>query len=457
MSLPSWSYRYYFYSRDAVKIFLLLPLNGIFSLILWLWWRISGVQTTIDRNRDDPGCYDHSAQLLKCWGSVRVISPFPRRLHFLLTHESFCHPSYVLKYDVTLLDITEKEAIFVETDRRYVPVTKSKYVGMALGQLQTITTRLVILPRRSFMKLADGLLQKGLPRVCFIHNHSRCGSTLLCRLLEQTGQVMCLCEPEALSSVFLEITKVVDRDARERMLHAVVAMLIKPTVNESRQAPSVYVIKPRGNLADRLDIFLEVFPKCVHYFLYRNPICSSKSTYRVMSLSLMLQILKNLFDLGSNSISQKLALAFGPTSRYNLSKTLARNLIEFTFLRTLESFLLYKDCVEQGMQVTGICYGDLCEHPKIVLSHIFQTCNLPLSLLSNAKRAMHTDAQSDSFLSRFWIARASGRAPDFSAEFMRSAEAICKEHGLDVTERWSSMRLPGSIECQETKTESDCR
>ncbi len=446
MSLVRVMYRIYLYSVQALVICLCIPMNAIFALMLKMWWHITGIQATIARNAQDPTFYGSSAQILKCWAKIKISPlPFLGRLHFVLTHERFCHPSYVLGNDVTLADLNDKEAIFVEKERHCSPATNSSFVLLALGQLAT-TKRVIIVPMPSFMKLADEVLQKGLPKVIFVHNHARCGSTMLCSMFEHTQRVICLCEPGALASGFKMAASATDIEERNQILQAVVAILTKPTKTDHGERPLAYVIKPRLYLAERMNIFCEVFPSCVHLFLYRNPVLSCRSNYRMMSSALLLQILKTVGDIGVLSVVERTRRAATGITRDSLSCDLVpKNCLEFAMILTIERFLVYKKCVGEGKDITGLCYDDLCKHPDFMLERIFHLCDLPQSLVQKAKRAMEKDAQIDSPLGRRQLARVSGPAPDFSQEFLRSMEKECKQRGLEMTRGWASLRLPGSI------------
>ncbi len=445
MSLDRIMYRAYIYSIDALKIFVLLPMNAIFSFVVRLWWRVSGIQALIERNYLDPSCYAHSAQILQCWGKIRISTmPSLGRRNFILTHHGFCHPSCVLRDDVTLMDVNDREAIFVERDHKSEPATRSSYVALAWGQITT-AKRVVILPKSSFLKLADELLEKGLPRVVFMHNHARCGSTMLCNMFEHTDRVLCVCEPEALTAAFKITSNDTDTEGRTRMLHAVVAMLTKPIRGERGEKPLAYVIKPRVFLAERMDVLQQAFPTCVHLFLYRNPVLSCRSLYRMMFSGLVLYLTMAVIDHGSRTVKEKLTQASGPAKFCLSNKLTSHSFLEYSFLRTLDRFLIYIGCVAEGMEITGLCYDDLCKHPDFMLKRIFQLCNLPQSLVQKAQRAMEHDAQVDSSVGRQQLARVSGPAPEFSQEFLESMVKICKDHDLDVTGGWASLRLPGSI------------
>ena len=101
--------------------------------------------------------------------------------NYLYLHESYHHPSYVLKNDnVVLKGINEKNAIFCVSEKEVCTLDTT------IGPFAYINTfiaakKLIILPIQHFHRLAEetGNPFKNGSTVVMIHMTARCGSTLL--------------------------------------------------------------------------------------------------------------------------------------------------------------------------------------------------------------------------------------------------------------------------------------
>ena len=78
------------------------------------WW-LDGTSQTIQKNRDSEN-YAQSAQVFRVWAKRNLDSfLLPNDLsYFMLSHQGFVHPEYVLREEVSLYMVNQNEAVFVE-------------------------------------------------------------------------------------------------------------------------------------------------------------------------------------------------------------------------------------------------------------------------------------------------------------------------------------------------------
>ena len=121
--------------------------------------------------------------------------------NFITTHHSFENPRYVLKKNVTLYYVTRTQAVFVETDPKIDAPHSDNGAFIRVAQFLN-ARRIITMPIASFHRLADSV---GDPRgrIIFLSSTSRCGSTLLSQVFEETDRVLSFSEPDALNAIGL--------------------------------------------------------------------------------------------------------------------------------------------------------------------------------------------------------------------------------------------------------------
>ncbi len=214
-------------------------------------------------------CCNKSAHKLHIWGKHYLDIETPVRLrNFISTHEEFVDPEYVLKDGVTLLIVTATTAIFVEFDRKKRQPYCPDYGHFMGGQFDT-AAKVIVLPLTSFVQLAEKM-SPGPANLLFVHNHGRCGSTLLLNMFWHTGRVVTLAEPRALESVCLLSGQAWPKDESRKMIRCVIRMLTKP-YGGLELPTAAYVIKPSLAGFAFADIFEQMYPESKSLFLYRDP------------------------------------------------------------------------------------------------------------------------------------------------------------------------------------------
>ena len=183
---------YWYYSlRNYDQIFWFGFLR-IVKFVLWILDRISFVVhgTSIlngtQHEREQSKSYENSAHVVKVLGRGTIcLSENHNEDNFLYLHESYQHPSYILKHDnIVLKGVNHDHAIFVVTAKDVCALDTS------IGPFAYINTfiaaeKLIFLSLEHFHRLAEEAgspFKNGLD-VIMIHNTGRCGSTLLGKIV----------------------------------------------------------------------------------------------------------------------------------------------------------------------------------------------------------------------------------------------------------------------------------
>ena len=175
-SLRKWDPIFWFGFLKILKL-ILAVLDKIFALILG--------KSILEGSKEELKLskrYEKSAHLVKLLarGTINLIDNHDKS-NFLYVHESYQHPSYILKHDnIVLKGLDNKYAIFCVSDPLVCTLDTS------IGPFAFINTfvaaqKLIFLPLEHFHRLAEETgspFRNGLD-VVMIHMTARCGSTLL--------------------------------------------------------------------------------------------------------------------------------------------------------------------------------------------------------------------------------------------------------------------------------------
>ncbi len=430
------------------KLLLFKFFNFIFCAVRKLFWIYNGTEAKLSAAKEN---YANSAQKLHIWYEYHIDLLAPVSLsNFLLTHEEFLNPEYVLKDEVTLLQITESEAIFIEADKNKPPPFSARYGFFLTGQFDS-GVKVITMPIASFATLVDKVADNP-AKLLFILNHGRCGSTLLMNVLDQTGRAVTFGEPRALDSVCKLYGRAWDDDVSKAMLRRVIRILTKP-YHGYDQPPLVYVIRPSSVNAPFTTTLRELFPESVYIFIYRDPTTAALSIRRIAAVlpssalgffllsfripSLTAAILRETIGATGKAFAD-----FVPRCDHDL---------EMLYHVTKLAFYYYYQLRKDGLEITGVRYEDLAEHPDAVIPKILDLSGIPRSYVTKASAAMATDSQQLSDVSQ---ARVSQLRAEYDRRFKPTQRLL--DH---VRSQWEAVglpdpglftdrdfRLPGSIE-----------
>ncbi len=262
---------------------------GIFFVVNWLfstlrnliwWWKgIAADFRQRQKNWQSMSEHAHKMKILVPY----ILDDFLQidERNFIMTHNGFVQPEYVLRDDVTLLQVTKTYALFVQQDPTMAPAFSSKYNFAVVGQV--ITGRYIIkMPIESFLKLGEELECEE-EKIVLIHNIARCGGTLLTSCLDHTGRAVAWSEPRALDNVMRLANFAWDRKTSRRLIRCTFKLLAKP-YHSFHDTTLAYVMKVITFLNGDNEVICNAVPKAKHIFMYRDLNVAAHSLQRAIWL-----------------------------------------------------------------------------------------------------------------------------------------------------------------------------
>ena len=356
-------------------------------------WKLTGTQSKVFKAQQ-PENYSSSAQVFKILGrhKLDVIMGPANEENFLLIHSKFVHPQYVLKDNIILYSADDKQAVFVEM-KDNVFLWQNKY-GPFLRESQFFNAiRVIILPFHAMTRLAREI---GPPKtkLIFIWNIARCGSVLTSRAFEESGRCIVLREPDALNSVAV-YSETKSSDVVKQITTNVVCLLAKQlTVQNDVDA---YVFKATSSTLVASSIIHELFPQSKHVFLYRDVIRSSVLLEKLTHKLPLLKLFYLLSSVSGKTVG-KLYVSAAGLAQPNMPR--CDHPIEYGVHRWAYHVKKYDELKRKiGPNLGAILYEDFIRHPEFVIRRLFEFCELDVSLVPLALRALNSDSQENSCLS----------------------------------------------------------
>lgn len=380
---------------------------------------------------------------------------------FILGQPTLQPPECVLADNVSLYCVSSIEAVFVE-----VPAGCDIYAGARapspfLFDVQfALAVRVIRLPLQAMLRLASQL-QLEPPDVLLLSNTTRCGSMLLCDMLESVPGMRVLREPDALTCL-LALTGI-PLDSQRALVRAVVRMLCKPdrggraTGAAEGGAPERrrVAIKPRGHCIKLLQLLADAVPGCRHLFLYRDGLLTAQSMTRAfcsepahLSRHALLQsaLVRALFPAHAAAAKGVVVISDDPLLDW------ARDEAYFTGLPLLAKYALlwavicrtYLGCRACGLRIAGCRLEDLQADREGFCRRVFDWCGIDAAHApaAAAAAAQAGDAHGGSIFSRRRLARF-GLTAVRGAALRAQLDRICDECG--VPRLGEPTLLPGTL------------
>lgn len=326
------------------------------------------------------------------------------------------------------LDDEGRRAIFVELPEA-VDLTKAPFVYMTqLEHAQNV----VAVPYETFMRLGDDLPQ--VQRPIMVYMSGRSGSTLLSHILNESGEVVSLSEPEAPAQFSYLWNGPGSGREQEllRLARSAARFLFRPYPSDDGKA---HAIKLRSEGVVAMDLFQTALPEAQNLFSYRDALGWTTSFYRIMT--------KDGFP-ETMTVSEWLArirsynqLDWSPQTAYLDPAQEDLSLPEFLALWWIFCMETYLDQVQRGIPVLPIRFTDLMERREETLVQVFEYCGLPRSAIKSGMRAFKRDSQSGTFLERENAQEANKLL--LSNEQIESVKAILRRHPILKT---SDFKVP---------------
>ena len=343
---------------------------------------------------------------------------------FICSHDSFVHPEYVLKDNVSLFFLLDDMAVFAEAEPD-VQIWRGKYGAFIREASEHLSKKLICMPLSSLETLGETV---GPPsaKICFLINTSRCGSTILTQILENTDKCVAISEPDGLNILAKMYRDKGDSKHLRSLTTNYINLLCKPV--KSPADNQAFFIKLTTTATVALPYFHKLYPDATYLFMYRNVTDVAKSVYRVTQ---MLPILLTVLYLG------------------HFSETVVGHLFDELGVAGEDFKMRYKDFLSMGTSawcistrqyfdlrangVTGMrClrYEDLIADPVYVIKEVLKHCKLPEELAELGVEAMKQPSQKKSLLNEGYRFK----APEVTEKSKKNMNEILQKFRLPFLE-----------------------
>ena len=409
--------------KRALELFLYTIVRLIFRGIQILWWKYNGTEKRI-KEAALPRNYDRCVQVLKIiWWNKFDLLMTSSPSEFLCVHDRFESPKYIFDNDhVSLFMLNEKYAIFSEAKEKDMQLWKIKYGCFIRENHVLYSSHLLYVPIEQFHRMAEEL---GEPKgeLTFIFNTSRCGSTLLAQMAEETGELVNISEPNQMN----QLATIYKKNENSRHVRQLARDVVRWTCRPYRGlVVSGYFIKLISPAICSISLLREVFPKSHLLFMYRDVVKVSQSMYRAAQEYPTLRLAYTLSRLwaGFMEMSANAMGFYGPD--YSIKTHDDITLGVFNWIATAK---YYMDLRSLGKEVAAVRYEDLISDPRYSSRQILKYCGLEENLAELFVKGMTVDSQRNSVLSKANLGQ--HKNPQLSQESKDFHNALLKKKGFD--------------------------
>jgi hypothetical protein len=292
------------------------------------------------------------------------------------------------QFSLYCFDEARKEAVFVKLPKE-VDLTKAPFVYMDQYEY---AQHLVSVPYETFLRLAETLTPVEQP--ILLYTIGRSGSTLLSHVLNETGIVASLSEPDIATQVVHLRQNGEPDETLLPLIRGVMRFLFRPYHGSKTR----FALKFRAHGHRVMDLYQAAFPTANNLFLYRDALGWTRSMYRLFrdddwpESTPTVEWLRLFESMLAADLSH--LLTYLEDDRQEIS---IPELITLWWIVEMEWYLAQ---VELGMPAIAITYQDLTRTRAETLSAIFDYCNLPADRLQSSLRAFDQDSQAGTPLAR---------------------------------------------------------
>ncbi|KAJ1631704.1 hypothetical protein T492DRAFT_993850 [Pavlovales sp. CCMP2436] len=396
---------------------------------------------------------------------------------FILGRARAVPPEAVLVDNVSLYCISEHEAVFVEVppgcDVYACASAPSPFLFDAQFEL---ATRVIRMPLQALMRLSSQVEFEP-ASLLLLSNTTRCGSMLLCDLLEGVPGMRVLREPDALTCMLA--LGALSLDAQRAIVRAVLRMLCKPTRarpaaalragedEAGRQAersaaagaeggPPRFAIKPRGHCIKLLQLLDDAAPGCRHIFLYRDGLTTVQSMTRAYSSEsaqlsrywlMQSPLVRSLFPVDAAAVKGVIVISDDPHLEWARSEAYFTQLPVFAKYALLWAVICrtYVQRRAAGMRIAACKLEDLERDRERFCAGVFAWCAIDAkhAALAALASSQAGDAHGASIFSRSRLSKFGTMAVD-SPTLRRQLDEICDNCGVPRLGEQPGL-LPGTL------------
>ena len=320
-------------------------------------------------------------------------------LDFLCLFRTRVKPEYVLKQNVSLFALTNKEAIFVETPDDVNIYSSEVHPFFMIAQYLN-ATHVIKMSISEFVHLADKIGDPNVP-VIWMSNTGRCGGTMLTQMFESVPGTLAIDQPDAPTNLhFLyESYKLNNEDYRE-ILKSIIRILCKPHACVER-----ICIKPRQICTSMMTDISRLYPDITQLFIYRNISDTIGSYLAVMASDPYPVVLRSCTD--SEWFSNFVTYFRNFLVNYFVSKR--KTFVDVPHNVSAAGVLCYgmanyillaRDAISKDPKILPIKYEDILSLPRETLSNIFDHAGILGEPLHSALACLERDSQRGSPVGR---------------------------------------------------------
>ncbi len=346
---------------------------------------------------------------------------------FALIHQSWENPEKAILNDkcVNLMGLDTEHAFFA-----VLPEDVDSYDGafMYVTYVQR-AIEVITLPLKDFVKLSDKLPES---KVLLLSNTSRCGSTLLTKMLQRLDGVIAMSEPDFLTQIsHFENGKLLSQPVKD-VLRAGFKLQCK------EPGKKLWVIKPQSFIAGLIPAIAEACPHVHHVFIMRHPrtnIPSIINMFNVFAGGKPLHTFQPLHMLPAIVSSILLEGMANKEVFYEVTDAIVEQKFPEVQLATLFwalHILNYKECKDKlSIDILPLMYEDLLADPTRTISDILSHCQVQFkSDMSKVLEVMNTDSQENSRLSWKAVRKIEKTKRELSSQDWQIAEEMLDKLGL---------------------------
>ena len=333
------------------------------------------------------------------WRKKFSIMSITSSMDFICAFTTHVEPEYVLKPNISLYAVTEKEAIFVETPQD-VNLFHSDTHPFAFVSQFLNATKIIRMSVGDFVKLAEKL---GDPTVSvvWIANTGRCGGTMLAQLFETIPGTLVIHEPDPPTNLYhLYEYNLLPMSEYHTLLQSTLRIMCK-----SRKGITRICIKPRPicNL-----MMTDISKQCLdikQLFLYRNCLDTLKSWLGIFGYDPYIFVIRSCTDavwFSNICPYMKNLLAYHFVSKLKNAKELPKD-------PTTACIIVYNwgnqihiayDAMSRDQHILPVKYEDIIAKPNEIVGKIFNDLGIDISYVANALKTLARDSQRGSTVSR---------------------------------------------------------
>ena len=227
--------------------------------------------------------YDSSAQLVTIIAQPNFVPGFPTPWNgtYIYRHEKYMDPSEILDNENIILSHTTKTEAVFGVARPGVNLADTTAFPFQLHAIYHGCDQHIRVPLSTFHRMAENVgdpkIKLGIDAMTV-----RCGSTLLCQVMNKVPNTRTLSEPFAIGNLWLQHSSGnIDLEELRQHLRSVIRILAKKEPGSNIQR---VFIKLDGYGSPQVGILKELFPEAVFILSTRHPIPSVKSFRKILAL-----------------------------------------------------------------------------------------------------------------------------------------------------------------------------